>query len=857
MKTLKIALLPLLILLVNVLNGQHSYIIQLKTNQQLTNQNSAQLRSQRSAPIAKQIAKEPMNIWEVNFEREMTNKTINDLFYGEVDIVSIQKNRKVKERSVPNDSLYKNQWQYKNTVQIRNDLDAENAWSIATGGKTMRGEEIVVAVIDDGLALNHPDLQGNLWVNKNEIPNNKIDDDGNGYVDDYRGWNVVAQNDNVTEDASHGTPVTGIIGAKGNNGTGVTGINWDVKLMPVFYGNATESNALASYSYVFSQRKLYNETNGAKGALIVATNASWGIDNGFAEEAPLWCAMYDSLGKVGVLNAGATANANVNVDVDGDLPTSCPSEYLIAVTNVTRNNNKQSSAGYGKKSIDLGAYGEDVYTLTSSNYGSFRGTSAATPHVAGTIALMYAAPCDALNDLVKKDPSKAALYVKDAILNGTTALPGFADNTTSKGILNLTKSINNIMKGCTNCKPPLAIKSETKLTKASISWEPTTAKKLIRYRKDGDTNWTILPELTEDLATINDLSYCTDYEYQVSYVCDNTTADWSYSKYFKSDGCCNSPSGIQYKVDGNNLIIKLPNITSNSKLLINKTLSDKVDTIDFQETTNFELNDCQEYQIRVSSFCDIQNKFSELSNPILISSRCGECSKVYCAPAEYDNVTEWIKSVSFNGVKYTSGRGLGGYVNHTGGVIPKVRMKDSLVMDIEPGFKNSSFREYFFVYVDFNGDGKFSDDEKAFAAKEPVDKISNAKIYIPDNSKPGLTRIRVIMSYSNNQAGCNAKGEFGETEDHCMEILNSVSVKEVKENYFDVNPNPSNGVFTIKTQDIEGEVKFVNQLGKVVHRQYVQKNYENQINSQLPSGFYQIIMERDGSMVSKKIVVQN
>src|SRR5690606_36199811 len=141
-----------------------------------------------------------------------------------------------------------------------------------------------------------------------EIPNNGIDDDGNGYVDDFLGWDADAADDDITGGTfggGHGTPVAGIVGAKGNNGIGVTGVNWNVKLM-IVVGGGNEAQAIAAYSYPLSLRKLYNQTGGQRGAFVVSTNASWGIDFTQASTAPLWCAMYDTLGAYGILNAGAT-----------------------------------------------------------------------------------------------------------------------------------------------------------------------------------------------------------------------------------------------------------------------------------------------------------------------------------------------------------------------------------------------------------------------------------------------------------------------------------------------------------------------------------------------------------------------
>ena len=191
-------------------------------------------------------------------------------------------NHYIKLRSViPNDSLFSQQYYLQNKGQngglVGLDIKAVEAWNVTQGGVTPSGDTIVICVIDNGVDINHPDLKDNLWVNQAEVPNNNRDDDGNGYTDDYRGWNVDFKSDEVSYINFHGTPVAGLIGATGNNKTGITGINWKVKLMVVTSQIAnvlSESRAIEAYSYPLVMRKLYNESKGKKGAFVVATNTS-------------------------------------------------------------------------------------------------------------------------------------------------------------------------------------------------------------------------------------------------------------------------------------------------------------------------------------------------------------------------------------------------------------------------------------------------------------------------------------------------------------------------------------------------------------------------------------------------------
>lgn len=391
----------------------------------------------------------PLNIWLLRIAPSQNNEEnyINFL-QRNTNVLVAQKNHKVKTRATtPDDLQYDSQWQY--FQENDKDIDADDAWDIATGGTTLNGNVIVAAALDDGHDTDHEDFGDNLWVNEAEIPDNGIDDDENNYVDDYLGWSIVTNDDNI-EGGGHGTPVAGIMGAQGNNAIGVSGVNWDVKLMIIKNNfNTNEAAVIEAYSYVLEARILYNETEGAEGAFVVSTNASWGVDFGDPEDAPLWCALYDTLGENGILSCGATINGNQNVDVIGDLPTACPSEYMIAVTNTNINDVKVTNAGYGLETIDLGAPGAGAFTTAANNgYGGFGGTSGATPHVTGTIALLYSAPCQELADLADSDPEIAAQVVRDLILDNVDPNPSLEGITVTGGRLNVNNAMQALMENC-------------------------------------------------------------------------------------------------------------------------------------------------------------------------------------------------------------------------------------------------------------------------------------------------------------------------------------------------------------------------------------------------------------------------
>jgi len=350
-------------------------------------------------------------------------------------------NEKVESRDgTPNDPDFDLQWD----MRI---IQAPGVWDVTTGGVTALGDTIVVAVVDEGFDVTHEDLADNLWRNTAEIPNDGLDNDNNGYIDDVYGWNHI-DNSGTFVANFHGQAVSGIVGAQGNNLKGVTGVNWEVQMM--LHQFSTVSHIFEAYDYVLEQRRLYNSTNGEQGAFIVASNASWGlVQPQFCEEGSSWNELFEMLGAEGILTAGATTNNSLDIDEVGDTPSGCPTDFMISVTETTQEDVWKNNRGYGQIGVDIGAPGGGSYTVHLANgYREFNSNSAATPHVTGAIALLYSIPCEQFARMAIEQPREAALAMRNAILTGVDPLESLVGRTSTEGRLNIFNSMVQLQPFC-------------------------------------------------------------------------------------------------------------------------------------------------------------------------------------------------------------------------------------------------------------------------------------------------------------------------------------------------------------------------------------------------------------------------
>ena len=382
-----------------------------------------------------------LHIFSLTFDPTKTDETqLLEQLKRDPSVSAAQFNHTVALRGNPNDPLFSQQWNMQK-------INAPSVWDVTTGGLTACGDTIVVAVIDAGFQSDLLDLRDNIWKNKAEIPNNGLDDDKNGYIDDYQGLNTFTLKDNHTTNVddngiAHGTACAGLIGASGNNNRLLAGVNWKIKLL-LFSGilRSGEVGMLKAYDYVLQQRRLYDSTGGKKGAFIPITSMSAGFENSKVSEHPLLCNMYETLAKQGILNFVAATDKNENVETAGDIPTLCNKDGLIIVT--TTDNNDAPDNSFSTKYVHLSAPGKNVLLLSNNEQTVINsGTSFAAPLVAGAAALLWSMPETGLCQLSKTKPIDAMNLVKNALLKGVDKLPILTNKTVTGGRLNIQQSFN-------------------------------------------------------------------------------------------------------------------------------------------------------------------------------------------------------------------------------------------------------------------------------------------------------------------------------------------------------------------------------------------------------------------------------
>ena len=841
------------------------FIVHLKNEANITTLQKEQSFIQRA-----EVLSADLNIWCVFFDAKNDEKTLLNALKETPSVKAAQFNHILELRAtVPNDPIFTQQWHHKNTGAsgglVDADVDSDEAWDISKGGVTLDGDTIVVAVIDNGTTVNHLDLYPNHWFNRQEIPNNGIDDDQNGFIDDYLGWNAAARNDNV-EGGAHGTEVEGVIGAVGNNARGVSGMNWNVKLMSVL-SDGDETSIVASYGYVFSQRRLYNRTKGKRGAFVVATNSSFGVSNKFQADAPIWCAMYDSLGSVGVLSIGATANSNDNVDQIGDLPSTCQSNFLVIVTATDNKDKKSSDAAFGLINVDVAAPGDGIWTTAfNGDYTVARGTSLACPIVTGVVGLAYAVNCSDFINLAKTQPANTALFVRNKILTTVDVKTELQPKIATGGRVNAAATLRKIVEFCGTCPQPSRIQTTATTTNATVTMNLPSGQTHIsaRYRQRGTTIWIGMPQVTPPLS-IEDLSACTEYEVELSTSC-SLQSSVVYSYFFKTDGCCSYPDNVLVSnILANSFNVKLSKVTAATgyQVCLKESPNSLTCVISRAFTdTSFVVNNvksCQNYTLSIRSNCP--NGTSRDTVLTLKTKGCTACLDFDYCKAAGTTSSEWIDSFGIADFKLITGKN-NGYFRYDSSATT-IKAGRTYPVGLKPAFSSTSFNESARVWIDYNQDGDFNDAGEQIAEILRFTTSSTTNFTVPNTALNGVTRLRVAMKYAgfSNPAPMPCENfSGGEVEDYCIKIDNSIGTIDPHYSNIKVFPNPFNNYFTVVNNDIKNRLQKLSLLnvdGRLMYQKQLDGLDNQLIINDLPplsNGFYFLKIETRDNVFIVKLV---
>jgi len=408
--------------------GVHEWIIRLssRTLEQVHSVAEAAAYLQQSAALGLQVVEGLGLPGQLLVRATAAVGTVEQSFTANVGIVAFSRNGTTQVSTVPNDPSFTTLYGLNNVGQTGGttdaDIDAPEAWNVTTGSSAT-----IVAVIDTGIDYTHPDLAANIWTNPGEIAGNGVDDDHNGFVDDVHGYDFVNNDGDPMDDHSHGTHVSGTIGAVGNNGTGIAGVNWNVSLMALKFldasGSGSTADAIRAINYATMMRTTY-------GVNVRVTSNSW---SGGSYEVGMLDAI-NAGGSAGIMFVAAAGNSATNTDASPSYPAAYDSPAIVSVAATDSTDSLAWFSNYGATSVDLAAPGVDIYsTLPGNRYGTMSGTSMATPHVAGVAALALAV-----------DPSLSVAQLKSRLLDNVDPVASLLGKTVSGGRLNAANVVNAV-----------------------------------------------------------------------------------------------------------------------------------------------------------------------------------------------------------------------------------------------------------------------------------------------------------------------------------------------------------------------------------------------------------------------------
>ena len=424
-----------------------------KLKQGLNKNTKSSIMQELNAKIKHKFKTFDAELWEITNKQEDLKTIINNLQQNP-NIEYAELNYITKISDIPNDEHFGKQWGLRNIQQFGGkydaDIDIDQAWNVTLGCSS-----VLVGIIDTGIDYNHEDLHNSVWTNPNEIPNNDIDDDNNGYVDDYYGYDFVNNDGNPMDDHYHGTHCAGVIAAEYNNEIGVSGIapNARVVALKAFDSQGYSNVALEIEAIEYATLMNINLTNNSWGS----SNYSQTLKNVIEENARPFIA-----------SAGNSSNNNDNIPY---YPSGYDLPNVISVAATDKNDNLASFSNYGLSTVDIAAPGVYIYSCKLNNGYVFKdGTSMAAPHVSGVVALMLSMNLSLSPEYIRQTIIQNADYISNlqgkcvanGRLNAYKVLP-YITGTSPVCTSNSTFTLNNLPPGVSvdwDCSDNLIIVSE-------------------------------------------------------------------------------------------------------------------------------------------------------------------------------------------------------------------------------------------------------------------------------------------------------------------------------------------------------------------------------------------------------------
>lgn len=495
-----------------------------------------------------------LGIERISLPPDLSVESAQQLYQASPAVAYAEPNYRLRMlETIPNDPgpEFLKQWAHRNSGQdirglvgtVGADISSTLAWDLHQGDNS-----VIVAVIDSGADYLHPDLRANIWSNPDEIPDNGLDDDGNGYRDDVRGWNFVSNNNDPMDDSvdkngaplGHGSHVAGIIGAVGNNGLGVSGINWSVRIMPLKFfdarGDGTTADAIKAIEYAV-----------AKGAKVI--NASYGgllIDGQpcGTENSQLQATAIAAAGAAGALFVAAASNDGCNNDDFPSYPASYRLPNLLAVAASDPDDYLAWFSNYGPGSVHLAAPGVDIYsTVRQNKYGFLTGTSMATPMVSGLAAL-----------LMSYKPTLGMQAVRETLLKSVDSKASLADKISSGGRINAHAALTLDLGTATPFQPSNVTTTRQGSNSVRIDWLDNSGLETgmaLERRVGGSGDFSSLASLPADSQSHTDSTVSGEegsrYDYRLK--ASNSLGDSPYSNTASAIVKLHTPTQFDFSSD--------------------------------------------------------------------------------------------------------------------------------------------------------------------------------------------------------------------------------------------------------------------------------------------------------------------